>query len=240
MDTTESVIAHAKKQLTKWRLSCCLSYRVYRSRFLSSAFRYLCTLHVSQVRVCVYYSFCQYFHRLLAISSHLPLFSCLVWFILLTILSIDKEIFVEYNSGLSERTTQEAVIITQIYKRFNVFGSKNINENINQTFVSKVICLKKYTFLIFWESFRQVADICPFFNFHFHFYSMIRWNGKIHLMTSSFLLGNTRCGLLTGIGWSVSFSTSLRILCILFYRTDSGLCIYHLPIWSNYRHLYNF
>ena len=49
----------------------------------------------------------------------------------------------------------------------------------------------------------------------------------------------TRSSLLVGIRLSVCFSKSLRILCISFFRTDSGLCIYHLVVWSDFNFFRN-
>ena len=54
-----------------------------------------------------------------------------------------------------------------------------------------------------------------------------------------FLLTITWSGCLAKTGWSVCISKSQRILCVSFSRTDSGLCIYHLFIWSNLYFLYN-
>ena len=48
-----------------------------------------------------------------------------------------------------------------------------------------------------------------------------------------FLLIINRSGLLAEIRWSVSMSKSHRSLCVLFSRTDAGLCIYRLFVWSN-------
>ena len=45
------------------------------------------------------------------------------------------------------------------------------------------------------------------------------------------LLINTRFCHLVGIEWFVCVSKSQRILCVLFSRTDSSLCIYHLVVW---------
>ena len=47
------------------------------------------------------------------------------------------------------------------------------------------------------------------------------------------LLIITGFGHLAEIRWSVCISKSLRSLCVSFARTDSGLCIYHLFVWSN-------
>ena len=54
-----------------------------------------------------------------------------------------------------------------------------------------------------------------------------------------FLLINTRSGILAWFEWSISISMSQRILCILFYRTYSGLCISHLSVWSSFNLLHN-
>ena len=55
-----------------------------------------------------------------------------------------------------------------------------------------------------------------------------------------FLFIITRSGLLTGIMWSICISKSLRMLCVSFFRIDSGLCIYHLVAWLNVNFLCNF
>ena len=54
-----------------------------------------------------------------------------------------------------------------------------------------------------------------------------------------FLLTITRSGRLVKIRWSVYISKSQRILCISFSWMDSGLCIYHLSVWSNSNFLHN-
>ena len=54
-----------------------------------------------------------------------------------------------------------------------------------------------------------------------------------------FLLIITRSGRLTEIRWSVCTSKSLRSLCVSFSGTDSGLCIYHLFVRSNFNFLHN-
>ena len=48
-----------------------------------------------------------------------------------------------------------------------------------------------------------------------------------------------RSGRLAGIRWSVCISKSQRSLCVSFSRTYSGLCIYHLFVWSNFKFLHN-
>ena len=47
-------------------------------------------------------------------------------------------------------------------------------------------------------------------------------------------------GRLVEIRWSVCISKSQSSLYLSFSRTDSGLCIYHLFVWSNFYFLHNF
>ena len=53
-----------------------------------------------------------------------------------------------------------------------------------------------------------------------------------------FLLIIIRSGLLAEIRWSVCLSKSYRSLWVSFSRTDAGLCIYHLFVWSNLNFLH--
>ena len=46
-----------------------------------------------------------------------------------------------------------------------------------------------------------------------------------------------RSGLLAELWWSVCMSKSHRSLCVLFSKTDAGLCIYLLFVWSNLKSL---
>ena len=47
-----------------------------------------------------------------------------------------------------------------------------------------------------------------------------------------------RSGLLAEIRWSVCMWQSFWSLCVLFSRTDAGLCIQHLFVWSNLNFLH--
>ena len=82
------------------------------------------------------------------------------------------------------------------------------------------------------------------------FHSVVHWDGKVHNSASSlffgfffffffFLLIIIRSGRLADICWSVCISKSQKSLCVPFSRTDSGLCIYHLFVWSNFNFLHN-
>ena len=56
----------------------------------------------------------------------------------------------------------------------------------------------------------------------------------------SFFLTITRSGRLTEIRSSVSISKSQRNLFVSFSRTDSGLCLYPLFVWSHFNFLQTF
>ena len=54
-----------------------------------------------------------------------------------------------------------------------------------------------------------------------------------------YLLTVMRSGPLVEFRWHVYISKSQKSLCILFSKTDSGLCIYHLFVRSNFNFLHN-
>ena len=56
---------------------------------------------------------------------------------------------------------------------------------------------------------------------------------------SFFLLIIIRSGRLAEICLSVCKSKSLRCLCVSFYRTDSGLLMHHLFVWSKFHFSHN-
>ena len=71
---------------------------------------------------------------------------------------------------------------------------------------------------------------------------MVRKNSKVHYSAGSlflFLLTINRSILLAEIRWSVYISKSQRILCVSFSKTDSGFCIYHLAVRSNFNFLHS-
>ena len=68
---------------------------------------------------------------------------------------------------------------------------------------------------------------------------MVRRDSKVdNFADSLFLLIIMRSGLLSGIRWSVCMLKSHRSLCETFSRTGTGLCIYHLFVWSNLNFLH--
>ena len=88
-------------------------------------------------------------------------------------------------------------------------------------------------FLVLW----QVPSLCLSFCCLFIF--TVYQNGKIHKTTNSILLISARSGLLDGIRWSICISKFQRISWISFIRMHSGLCTYHLVVWSKFMYLHN-
>ena len=62
---------------------------------------------------------------------------------------------------------------------------------------------------------------------------------SIILQVLYFLCIIIRSGRLAEIRWSICVSKYPRSLCVSFSRTDSGLYIYHLFVWSNFNFLHN-
>ena len=80
----------------------------------------------------------------------------------------------------------------------------------------------------------KVKEFILLFAF-FQFYSLV----SPRFCKFSFLLIIIRSGRLAEIRWFVCISKSHWSLCVSFSRTDSGLCIYHLFVWSNSHSLHN-
>ena len=83
-----------------------------------------------------------------------------------------------------------------------------------------------------------------YISFFSHSFSFILWSAETAkstiLQVLFFLLIIIRSGLLAEIRWSVCMSKSNRSLCVSFFRTSCGLCIYHLLVWSNVNFLHIF
>ena len=93
----------------------------------------------------------------------------------------------------------------------------------------------------------KVVVLILIFTF-FQFYSVIIRDRKVHNSASSLffffllfflLLTITRSCRLAEIRWSICISKSRRSLYVSFSRRDTGLCIYHLFVWSNFNFLNN-
>ena len=78
-----------------------------------------------------------------------------------------------------------------------------------------------------------------YLSFFSHSFSFTMWSAGTIKSTISqvlffFLVIIIRSSLLAEIRWCVCMSKSHRSLCVSFSRTDAGLCIYHLLVWSNF------
>ena len=87
----------------------------------------------------------------------------------------------------------------------------------------------------FFSSLAKSKHVSLFAFFDFH--SVVYGDGKIHKSASSLFL-ITSYGHVAGIRWSVYISKPQRISYVSFFRTDFGLCIYHLAVWSNFNCLH--
>ena len=91
----------------------------------------------------------------------------------------------------------------------------------------------------FFDSQARSRNLSLFLHsFNFTLWSAGRAKSTI-LQILSFLVIIIRSGGLTEIKWFTGISKSKKSLCMLFSRKDSGLCIYHLFVWSNFNFLPN-
>ena len=102
--------------------------------------------------------------------------------------------------------------------------------------------------IVFFQFPSKVQVFTSLFSF-FQFYSVVCQDGQVQNSTGSlffmffhfffFLFTISRSGRLAEIRRSVCILKSRRILCVLFPKTDSGLCMYPLFVWSNLNFLHN-
>ena len=88
--------------------------------------------------------------------------------------------------------------------------------------------------LVLWQG---LSTCHSFWFLRFSLCGVLRWQSALFDMFSLFLV-ITMSSLLDGIRWSVCISISQRILCVSFFRTDFGLCIYHFVVGSNFNFLH--
>ena len=95
-----------------------------------------------------------------------------------------------------------------------------------------------YMFHSFFNFVARLRYLC----FFSHSFSFILWSARTATLTVLqilfFWLIIIRSGLLAEIRWFICMTKSYRSLCVSFSRTDAGLCIYHLFVWSNYNFLH--
>ena len=92
------------------------------------------------------------------------------------------------------------------------------------------------------HSFFNSLGWSRYLSFFSHSFNFTMWSAgtakSTILQVLSFLLIIIRSGHLAEIRWSVCIPKFQRSLSVLFYRTDSGLCIYHLFVWSNFNFMH--
>ena len=95
---------------------------------------------------------------------------------------------------------------------------------------------------IFQSFFNSLAR-SRYLSFFSHSFNFTLWSARTAkstiLRVLFLLLIIIRSGCLAEIWWSVCISKSQRSLWVSFSKTDSGLCIYHFFVWSNFNFLQN-
>ena len=120
------------------------------------------------------------------------------------------------------------------------FSSFCINPLVTVPRVPIIISITvSFMFTVFFNSLAR-SRYLSLFLFSFNFTLWSAWIAEFiiwHVLF--FLLIITWSGRLAEIRWSVCMSKSHRSLCVSFSRTDFGLCIYNLFVWSNFIFLNN-
>ena len=111
-----------------------------------------------------------------------------------------------------------------------VFKSSSPRINSSVTVQRALITIGIIVTIMFHSSSIPWKGLGTYLSSLFQFYFVICQESKVY---------NTACSLfflllLDLIRWFVCISKSQRSFCVSFTRTDSGLCIYHLFVWSNF------
>ena len=113
--------------------------------------------------------------------------------------------------------------------------------NLLETVPRALITISIMVAFMFYSFFNSLARSRYLFLFS-HSFNFMQWSTgtakSTILQVFSFLL-IVMSGRLAEIRWSVCISKSSWRVCVSFSRTDSGLCIYHLFVWSNFNFLHN-
>ena len=103
-------------------------------------------------------------------------------------------------------------------------------QTLYQSFVD---CTKRANYNGYHRHFHVPQFFQFFFLFaFFRFYPVVSRNGKVRYSADLLFFFLLSQGLVE-IRRSIRISKSQKNLCVSFSRTDSGLCIYHLFVWSN-------
>ena len=97
--------------------------------------------------------------------------------------------------------------------------------------------------IFMFHSFFNSLARSRYFSLFSHSFNFTLWSAgtakSTILEVLSFLLIVIRSSHLAKISWSICISKSQSCLCVSFSRTDSGLCMYHFFVWSNWNFLHN-
>ena len=120
-------------------------------------------------------------------------------------------------------------------KSFSPFNNPFLTVPNAPTTISIIVIFMFHSFFFFPS---KVKVLTLLFNF-FQFYSVVsRYYRVDNFASSLFLLITIRSDLLAEIWRCVCMSKFHRSLCVSFSRTDAGLCMYYLFVWSNLNFLH--
>ena len=114
--------------------------------------------------------------------------------------------------------------------------SSNLFTNFSLTIPRAPITIGIIVPFMFHSFFYFIAmpKYLSFFSLSFNFTLRLAGRAKSSILqVLHFLLIIIRSSRLAEIRWSVCMSQSHKSLCVSFFRTGTGLCIYHLFLWSN-------
>ena len=140
-------------------------------------------------------------------------------------------------------------LISVMLYGFHLFSYFLVLQSLNQFFghcsksTNSIGRTVTFMFPSFFNSLARSKNLY-FFSFSFNF---ILWSAGtvkstiLQILSLSFFLFLIiiRSGRMAEIKWSVCISKSQQSLCVSFSWTDSGLCIYHLFVWSNFNFLHS-
>ena len=87
--------------------------------------------------------------------------------------------------------------------------------------------------------FPSMVEVLIFLFTFFQFYSVVSRDSKVDNLANSLVFVNYYKVWSSGRDWgSVCMTKSHWSLCVSFSRSDAGLCIYHLFVWSNFNFLH--
>ena len=134
-------------------------------------------------------------------------------------------------------------LVWTISTRPVIFKSSSLCNNPFVTVPRAPITIGVIVTFMFHNFFNSLAR-SRYLSLFLHSFNFIQWSAgtakSTILQVLSLLLIIKKSGHLAEITWSACIWKSQWNLCVSFSKTDSGLCTYHLFLWSNFNFLHNY